>query len=158
MSEEYLKYIKEGLFDSVEFSLLEKVTADKANISDFRFKFGNILDEFKLKNKNLLLVALDEVITNIAEHGLKFDNEKQVTVAIFVSMPMVVIVLEDDGEPFDPRKKRAKSPKRQFAKGADGGYGMYIYKRVFYEIDYSSEKNKNHMVLYFNDEKVKVPA
>jgi len=96
-------------------------------------------------------------VTNIAEHGLNFDKRRKITVAVLISLPDIGVFVEDSGRPFDPSKKRSKSPKRQFAKGADGGYGMYIFKRVFYEIDYMVKNGKNRLILYFNAKKVKVP-
>lgn len=158
MTKELKSFIKKDYLGPVDFELVSEIAADKASISEFRFQLQNSLKPYSLKNLNLLLVAFDEVITNIAEHGLGFDNERKVKAGIYLSGSQAVVVLEDNGNSFDPRSKRAKSPKKQFAKGADGGYGMYIYKRVFQEIDYSSSRGVNHMVLYFHDKKVKIPG
>ena len=158
MAEKFLSYLTEADFSEYTYNKTVKIAADKGAISDLRFTVGQDLQDAGFKYRNLFLVALDEIITNIAEHGLEFDKTRSIEVAIYAQHPVIGVVLEDQGSSFDPRKKRAKSPKRQFAKGADGGYGMYIYKRVFHKIDYSTEKKTNRMVLYFNDKKVKLPS
>ena len=159
MPDKFKSFLDTKYFDeSIKAERIDKITASKDSISKYRSSVGAMLEPFKLRYKSLFLVALDEVITNIAEHGLKFDKRKRITASIYIKLPFIALVLHDKGIPYDPSKNRAKSPRKQFDKGADGGYGMFILKRVFFKIDYHPDPGTgNTLSLLFSDEKVKIP-
>ncbi|MGB9770593.1 MAG: ATP-binding protein [Candidatus Kapaibacteriota bacterium] len=61
----------------------------------FQFPFGD--DKF-----HNMLIATTEAIINAIQHGNKYDPSKQVTLKIFGRKDLVQIIVQDEGEGFDP--------------------------------------------------------
>ena len=129
--------------------------ATKKEITNLRVHFSQKISNLEIQNRSLFLLAINEVLTNIEEHGHNFSPKEKIVFHIFISEKKAGIVIYDTSGPFDPRKKKAKSPEKQFDKGADeSGYGMFIYKRVFHKISYQAEKQQNTSILLFDDTKI----
>jgi len=140
----------------INYFFTEEIGAQTSQVSQYRETFAGFIAGFHLRNRNLLLVGIDEVLANITEHTYKYDKKKKIGISVCVDTNhKVLILVQDNGVPYNPKEHKAKSPKTQFAKGADGGYGLYLIKRIFYKIDYFSQKKINTLVLLFDDKRVK---
>ncbi len=65
---------------------------------------AEILRFYKISRRNIkkLVLAIDEAITNIIEHGLDFDGEHLIEIDLNIEWPYVEFVLEDDAIQFNP--------------------------------------------------------
>lgn len=149
-----IELLPKGHFTRVQFKMKRTLRATKREITNLRVDLSQKISSLEIKNESLLLLAINEVLTNIAEHGHNFSSKEKIVFHIFISEKKAGVVIYDTSAPFDPNKNKAKSPKKQFDKGADGGYGMFIYKRVFHKISYQAEKEQNTLILLFDDTKI----
>ena len=79
----------------------------KNNLSEIS-RVSEILNDFS-QQKNLpneikkaIDLALDETLNNIINYGYDDHNEHEITIQIFQTETEVVIIIEDDGRPFNP--------------------------------------------------------
>jgi len=153
-------YISKYNLKDVKFDLRIDFTihAKTGEISENRKIIENILKKYEIKYAGLFIVGYDEIVTNIVEHSYEYDASRITFVELFIKDKVICIQIIDDGPAYDITKKRAKSPKRQLKKGADGGYGMYLLKRIFNKIDYFSENKNNYIFLEFNASRIKLPV
>lgn len=84
------------------------------------------LDEMKL--------ALQEAAANLIEHGEITEPKGGIRVAFSWNGSVFVIRLSSRGRPFDPRNADVELPDPEAL--AEGGYGIYLIRRLTDEIDY----------------------
>ena len=132
------------------------VRATRSAISHLIREVRDAAKKYPVEDLSIFLVGLGEVITNIAKHSLKFQRSERIDISIYSRDNKYAVLVIDRAEPFDPQKKEPKSPKKQFYKGADSGYGMYMLKNAFAKIKYFPEKSKNVTVLLFDPKKIKL--
>ncbi len=89
-----------------------------------------------------LSLALEECGSNIVNHALKGDAQKQFQVALQYSGGIFLIELQDDGAPFDPTA--AAEGKARAEEGDPlGGWGIQLVRRYTDEIQYERERGRN---------------
>ena len=97
-----------------------------------------------------IILALEEALVNIIDYG--YPNQKG-TIDIECShTPLkngIIIKIEDEGVPFNPASMEV-FPIQAHQKDEDykvGGMGIYLYKNIMDEINYSYINNKNCLIL-----------
>lgn len=88
-----------------------------------------ILEFFSALETNRILLALEEAIVNIFEHGYRNANGL-IDLSVIKKTDSVVFTLEDRAELFDPTTISVNNPLNQLHRGADGGFGLYIIRNV----------------------------
>ena len=91
-------------------------------------------------------LALEECIRNIIEHA-GGSPETPIQVQIQAGPDRVVIVLEDDGQPFDPGSAPAFDPARELAGRAPNGMGVHLLRSLMDEIHYERLGSTNRLRL-----------
>lgn len=107
--------------------------------------------------------AFREAILNAAQHGNRYDRNKQIRVLYLLDEEKVVIVITDEGEGFDyhyylnrSRTKDAISAARErYAQGRLGGLGIILMLRCTDRLEYSGKGNSVMLYKYLSD---KVPS
>lgn len=93
-------------------------------------------------------VALDEVLTNIIQHGYSDDRIHEIRIRLTVDNDVLEAVIEDDGKPFNPL---ATPPPTNLAASLRerpvGGLGIYFVKRLMSEVAYARVENRNCLML-----------
>jgi len=80
-------------------------------------------------------LALEETVRNLIEHsGASRTNRFQVRIE--VGAGRVTIVLEDDGQPFDPDSAPPFDPSRPLAEREPHGMGVHLLRHFMQEIHY----------------------
>ena len=89
-----------------------------------------------------LTLALEECGSNVVNHALKRDPQRQFQVDIEHGNNSIVIELRDDGPEFDPTAAARRKPQ---AEGDDlpGGWGIELVRRNMDEVRYKREAGKN---------------
>ena len=89
-----------------------------------------------------LALALEECGSNVVNHGLQCDAQKQFQVVIEHTNHAFVIELRDCGPEFDPTKATARKPQAD-EDDLPGGWGIQLVRRYMDEIHYARVGNEN---------------
>ena len=89
-----------------------------------------------------LALALEECGSNIVNHGLQRDAQKQFQVMIEHTKGAFVIELRDGGPEFDPTAATDREPQAE-DDDLPGGWGIQLVRRYTDEIQYAREGNEN---------------
>jgi serine/threonine-protein kinase RsbW len=90
---------------------------------------------------NRILIAVDEAMTNVIEHG--YDNlpegEGKIDIICEVEADTFTISIIDQGESFDPRTMTDIDIQRHVAAGKSGGLGIFLIRKIMDVVDYHHE-------------------
>jgi len=89
-----------------------------------------------------LALALEECGSNIVNHALQRDAQKQFHVAVERHENAFVIELRDDGPEFDPTAAADRKPQAE-ADDLPGGWGIQLVRRYMDDIQYRRERGEN---------------
>lgn len=92
-------------------------------------------------------LALDELFTNIINHGFRDKEEHQVHVTCSEVDGAVEITIEDDGIPFNPAAAPHPNLKCAFRDREIGGLGIHLIRSYMDHIEYKRQNDKNILVL-----------
>ena len=93
-----------------------------------------------------LLVALDEVLTNVVHHGLAGATEGQREIQLYVRLRPETVELEvvDDGPPFDPTTVASSL---LAADRRVGGAGLLFVRALMDEVRFTRQGDRNCLTL-----------
>lgn len=109
------------------------------------------------KNLNFLILAVDEIITNIINYAYpnKSDGEIEVEVHINTSQEGisqgVIITITDWGLPFDPLSTPAPDVVSSLEDRKIGGLGIHFIRKFVDNANYCRENNKNILTLHMSN-------
>jgi len=93
-------------------------------------------------------LSVEEICTNIIEHGYHFDGSQQVIDVVCERFPnRLIITIIDDAAPFNPLQYPSPDPAAPLAERVGGGWGIYFVKRYMNRVDYRYAQNRNHFTL-----------
>lgn len=96
-----------------------------------------------------LMLALDEIVTNIVEHGQPNPKDGPISVAIDIDWPHLRARITDMGPPFNPITASApelETPMQE-RKRAVGGMGIHLTKSCMQGMSYAREDGKNILTM-----------
>ena len=90
---------------------------------------------------NRILIAVDEAVTNIIEHGYdgREHGRSSIDIRIEVDPDVFTIMIIDQGEAFDPRTMSDVDIERHVAAGRSGGLGVFLIRKIMDVVDYHHE-------------------
>jgi serine/threonine-protein kinase RsbW len=91
-------------------------------------------------------LALEETVRNLIEHSADSLTDR-FQVSLEVGSDQVVIVLEDDGPPFDPDSAPAFDPSQPLEARVPHGMGVHLLRHFMEEIHYERLGAKNRLRL-----------
>ncbi len=95
-----------------------------------------------------LVLAVDEICTNIATHGYKGLEPGMITVRFRAGKKRVTIIISDRGHPFDPGNAPEPNLDRDWRKRPIGGLGLFLVNKIADEVNYKSAPDgTNHLTL-----------
>lgn len=99
---------------------------------------------------NRILIAVDEAVNNIIEHG--FDQappgSRLIDLQLDADEVRFRIEIIDGGTSFDPRKVSDIDIAAHVASGRSGGLGVFLMRRIMDVVDYHCETGKpNRLVM-----------
>lgn len=92
----------------------------------------------------LRLIA-EEGLSNVIRHGYADSTRHSIEVTLKIGGGEVLLVLRDDGQPFNPLAAPAQDPHNPIVERA-GGWGIHLLQSLVDRADYRREGNAN--VLY----------
>ncbi len=99
-------------------------------------------------DENKVILAVDEAITNIMEHGYDQKNEGWIDVEVKASPEKLRVKIEDSGKQFNPNEMEDPDVLEHVEKGKKKGLGIFLMRQVMDEVHYRfKEGNKNEICL-----------
>jgi serine/threonine-protein kinase RsbW len=95
-----------------------------------------------------LVLAVDEICTNIATHGYKDLEPGPIKVRFRAGKNRVTITISDKGHSFDPGNAPEPNLDRDWRKRPVGGLGLFLVNKIADEVSYESgPDDTNHLTL-----------
>lgn len=96
-------------------------------------------------------LAIDEVCTNIIEHGYGFDNQAgMIDIVVQTEPERLTFHIFDDSQAFDPLNRPEPDPKTSIEDRAGGGWGIFFVKKFMDNVTYSHQNGRNQLTLVKN--------
>lgn len=113
------------------------VPADTSRLSELRAHLFRLCEESSIPSQTTrrMVLAIDEALANVIEHGLHDNDGKQPTVTVSLEMDeeKIVTIIRDHGKPFDPTNYEGNPDYRTYPKR---GFGLYLIHLVVDDIEY----------------------
>ena len=135
----------------------------KMKTQNYSFELNSKLSELKALNQHLIAfgrniglseisiseinICLDELFTNIVSYGFKDDLEHKIKFTMKVDDNILIVSIEDDGEPFNPLEKKAVELPADVMSAEIGGLGIHITRELMDNICYERIRGKNKLTI-----------
>jgi anti-sigma regulatory factor (Ser/Thr protein kinase) len=90
-----------------------------------------------------ILTALEEIILNLIKHSAT----RQIDVRLDIEAERVVVLIEDDSAPFDPRSAPEFDRDRSLDERRAGGMGLQMVRSLVNELEYEHLAGRNRLRL-----------
>jgi serine/threonine-protein kinase RsbW len=94
-----------------------------------------------------ILLALQEMVTNVLRHAYRGDESKPVRLQFVAEPRGIEITLRDQGPPFDPLAAHEPDADAEDLPASPGGFGILIMKAVMESIDYQRDGDWNVLTM-----------
>ena len=112
---------------------------------------GTVLRTFVDQGENgplyNILLALQEMVTNVLRHAYRGDESKPVRLQFVAEPRGIEITLRDQGPPFDPLAAHGPDADAEDLPASPGGFGILIMKAVMESIDYQRDGDWNVLTM-----------
>lgn len=92
-------------------------------------------------------LALDELITNTVTHGLEDMAEAEIRIRMRVDAGTLTVVMEDNGQPFDPTQDTNADVTSPLEERAVGGLGLHLVKSFADRVSYEFVEGRNRLTM-----------
>ena len=92
-------------------------------------------------------IAFDELLNNIISYGYDDEDVHQIDVEIELRSERLIIIIKDDGVPFNPFKKDPPDTMLSVEERMIGGLGIHLVKKLMDEYEYKRHTDKNIITL-----------
>jgi serine/threonine-protein kinase RsbW len=113
---------------------------------------------FSERDRKLIIVAVDEAVTNIMEHAYDNDLEGELDVELILEYDATrfEVVIRDSGKEFDPRTLTVPDVRKHVKQGSKHGLGIFLIRQIMDEINYNfvqGVRNELQMIKYVDRSK-----
>lgn len=113
---------------------------------------------FTDRDRKLIILAVDEAVTNIMEHAYDNDLEGELDVELILEYDNTrfEVVIRDSGKEFDPRTLEVVDVREHVRKGSKHGLGIFLIRQIMDEINYNfvqGVRNELQMIKYVDRSK-----
>ena len=140
------RIIKFGYQDMDSLSL----PAERGAFAVLKTWLTEIADDLKItdKTKNQLLIAADEIFSNIARCAYPNDHGRVQIDAEYDQLEQTLtVIFSDSGIAFDPLTFDGPDVSKPLAERRAGGLGIFIVKQLTDSVEYRRENNQNILTL-----------
>lgn len=92
-------------------------------------------------------LALDELINNTVMHGLEDMADAKIRIRMRVEADALVLVMEDNGQPFDPTQDTNADVTSSLEERAVGGLGLHLVKSFADRLSYEFVDGRNRLTI-----------
>jgi anti-sigma regulatory factor (Ser/Thr protein kinase) len=129
-------------------AILRLTLSNRRNeIPRIKLALAEFLDEEGVRPTaiNRVKLVIEELVVNVIQHGYEDEAKHSILLDVRTEPRGVVIVVEDDGKPFDPRNVPAPVLAELLEAGRSGGLGVTIIRKMTRELEYQRVEGKNHV-------------
>lgn len=94
-----------------------------------------------------LRLALDELVTNVIEHGLRGRSDDELRLLLEAGDDVVRATIVDNGAAFDPTRIRAVDTVADLSARPIGGLGLHLVRKCVDSIEYERHDERNHLTV-----------
>ncbi len=95
----------------------------------------------------IINLALDELITNVVMHGFGGVREPEIRITLRLGTAALVLIVEDNGHPFDPTRDSQPDVTSSLARRPIGGLGLHLVKSFADRLSYEFAGGWNRVTL-----------
>lgn len=93
-------------------------------------------------------LAVEEIFTNIVEHGYAYDGDsKTIEIVTEITPETLIISIFDEAPYFNPLTLDSPSPETPLWDRKTGGWGVYFVRQYMDEVVYKRDQNRNRLIL-----------
>ena len=92
-------------------------------------------------------IAFDELLNNIISYGYEDKDVHEIDVEVELRGERLIIIIRDDGIPFNPFKKDPPDTMLSVEERMIGGLGIHLVKKLMDEYEYKRQTNRNIITL-----------
>ncbi|MBI3161891.1 MAG: ATP-binding protein [Chloroflexi bacterium] len=93
-----------------------------------------------------LQLAADEAASNIIEHAYEGVANGSVDISCSMQGNSIVIIMRDQGAPFDPSTVKQPNLKADLSERQIGGLGVYLMRKIMDEVRYESNSRTGNLL------------
>ena len=118
-------------------------------LDEIRDFVADIAKEGGFNDKEIysLQLAADEAASNIIEHAYEGVTDASLDVSCDMQNDSIVIIMRDEGRPFDPSKVKQPNLKANLSDRQIGGLRVYLMRKLMDEVKYESKGNSNTLTM-----------
>jgi len=131
------------------------VPNDTEYLATVREEVTKVVEEsaFSERDRKLIIVAVDEAVTNIMEHAYDNDLEGELDVELILEYDATrfEVTIRDSGKEFDPRTLHVPDVREHVKKGSKHGLGIFLIRQIMDEVNYNfiqGVRNELQMIKY----------
>ena len=127
-----------------------KVPCSTNRLKEVRSFVNSVLHEYEFSEVDIsrMVLAVDEVCSNLIIHSNNCNPEEMIELQIKVDSEGVVFEIKDQGVAFTPTSYNEPTLREVIRKKKKGGIGLMLVKRIMDDIQFHSEKSHNVCRLY----------
>jgi len=114
-------------------------------------------EAFALENKmpfaiiQKINIALDELLNNVISYGYNDEKGHEIEIEIELRSERLIIIISDDGIPFNPFKNEPADIMLSIEEREIGGLGIHLVRTLMDEYEYKRQIDKNIITLIKHD-------
>ena len=122
--------------------VIGNTVAEMTKVIEFVEKFGAThgIPQAALNDLN---VCLDELLNNTISYGYDDHAPHSIAVDLTLAAGLLIVGIEDDGKPFDPRQGTPMPSSGTIQSRAVGGLGLHFVKTLMNEVGYTRSGGNN---------------
>ena len=109
--------------------------------------------EMEPKITSPVCMSFDELLTNIISYAYEDGSEHEIDIKVSMINDAVVIVISDDGLPFNPFTREDPDTGLSIEERDIGGLGIHLVKKLMDEVYYKRQIDRNVITLVKKVEK-----
>ena len=124
--------------------------AERAAFTTLKVWLSGIADELKLpaRSGKQILIAADEIFTNIASYGYPEGGGKaDVSVEFDLAAHELVVTFFDSGIAYNPLEADPPKLDKPLAERQAGGLGLFMVKKMMDSVEYHRRDGRNVVIL-----------
>lgn len=130
-----------------DFQLTIKNELSNIDLVNDRFKSFAHEKEIPKNVVGAVCMVFDDLLTNIISYAYQDDGQHDIGIQVSLKENSLVIIIIDDGSPFDPFQVDSPETQLSIEEREVGGLGIHLVKEMMDNTSYQRKANQNIVTL-----------